>query len=379
MPNETGVNEEIPTSGATAEIEETVDNTPEAQAPIETPVSNTEAEAQTQEGSEKTGDTQKPEADTTPKHFREGYEALEKDVKEKYKPVHEAVEALGGLEVLKALKPLAELALNENADSATVISTLKDVLLPQHLESVAWAALDNAETQEVVLNDPDVQSVIAAKFFGGRSLEEVQSVLEALGTDEESDPRLAEALKKVNSFESAKKADEARVQQAAADQRVQDLQKRFYVDTAESVVKQFNLVAPGGASPEDKQLFEDTVEDLRFAAQGRFLQTNSQEYLQIQDMYAKGHVTQARVAEARLQNKWQATLIKTAERHSKQLQAMSASRKQEQQAKVANTRPDLTGNVPHTPEKKSEQYDINDPNFLENFLKEFKADAAARA
>jgi hypothetical protein len=143
-------------------------------------------------------------------------------------------------------------------------------------------------------------------------------------------------------------------------------------------VKQFNLVAPEGSSPEDKQLFEDTVSDVRFAAQGRFLQTNYQEYAQIQDMYAKGHVTQARVAEARLQNKWQATLIQTAERHSKQLQAMSASRKQEQQAKVANTRPDLSGNVPHTEKKAESAYNLDDPNFLENFLREFKADAASR-
>lgn len=369
-----GVIEETPSSAATGEqIEGNVENTPATETPTETPVSDMEVAAEPKEGDE-SGEPQK--ADTTPKHFREGYEALEKDVKEKYKPIAEAVDALGGIEVVNALKPLAELTLNENADAATVISTLKEVLLPQHLESVAWAAIDNPDTQEVILSDPEVLQVISNKFFGGKSIEEVQSLMESLGADDETDPRLSEALGKLTAYERAQKEEEARTQQAAAEQRVNDLQKRFYVDTAEAVVKQFNLTAPEGASPEDKQLFEDTVEDVRFAAQGRFLKDNAGEYMQIQDMYAKGHVTQARVAEARLQNKWQATLIKTAERHSLQLQAMSASRKAQQQAKVAETRPDLTGNVPNTETKKSEQYDLNDPNWLQNFLSEFKADAA---
>lgn len=373
MTNEDGVNEENSTPVANDQETEN----------IETPVVEAEAaeaeESQepAQEGAvDSTGDP-KPEAEkTTPKHFREGYEALERDVKEKYKPIAEEVEALGGLDVVKALKPLAELALNENAEASEVVSVLKEFLLPSHMESVAWAALDNPATQEVVLNDPDVQAVISAKYFNGMSIEEVQSMLEVLGAEEEADPRLSEALKKVNSFENAQKQAAAQAEQAAASQRVQDLQKRFYVDTAEQVVKQFGLTAPEGASPEDKQLFEDTVEDVRFAAQGRFLKENSDAYLHIQEMYANGHVTQARVAEARLQNKWQATLIKTAERHSKQLQAMSASRKVEQQKKVANTRPDLSGNVPHDETKKADQYDLSDPNWLENFVKDFKRDAA---
>jgi hypothetical protein len=228
------------------------------------------------------------------------------------------------------------------------------------------------------LNDADVQKVIADKFFGGKSIEEVQSIMEVLGAEEETDPEKAELKKQLAAIANTQKSETYRLQQAEATRRTDDLQKRFYVDTAEEVMKRFSLVAPDGASAEDKQLFENTVEDIRYAAQGRFLKDNANEYMQIHDMYANGLVTQARVAEARLQNKWQATLIRTAERHSKQLQAVSASRKTEQQQKVANTRPDVSGNVPNNTKTHQEQYDLSDPDFLAKFLADFKKDAAIR-
>ncbi len=375
MPNENGVNEDLSASVATDQsIENEVIETPVVEAEAEKPAEGQEA---AKEEVVEAGDP-KSEADKTPKHFREGYEALERDVKEKYKPVMDVVDALGGIEVLNALKPLADLALNADADAADVVKTLKEVMLPQHMEAVAWSALDNPATQEVIMNDPDVQQAISDRFFSGKSIEEVQSLMETLGAEEELDPEKAEMKRQIAAINAAKTSEEAQKQQTEATQRTQDLEKRFYVDTAEEVLKRFNLVAPDGASAEDKQLFENTVEDIRYAAQGRFLKDNANEYMQIHNMYAKGLITQARVAEARLQNKWQSALIRTAERHSKQLQAVSASRKVEQQQKVANTRPDVTGNAPNEAKPNQEQYDLNSPDFLEQFLKDFKATAASR-
>lgn len=377
MPNENGVNEDISSSVATdQETENEVIDTPVVEAES---AKADEGNEPAQEGAaDSTGDP-KPEADNSPKHFREGYDALAKDVKEKYKPVMDEVDLLGGVEVLRALKPLADLALNADASAADVVRTLKEVMLPQHMEAVAWSALDNPATQEVIMNDPDVQQAISDRFFQGRSLEEVQSMMEVLGAEEESDPEKAEMKKQLASINESQRTEAARKQQEEANRRTDDLQKRFYVDTAEEVLKRFNMVAPEGASAEDKQLFENTVEDIRYAAQGRFLNEHSGEYMQIHDMYAKGLVTQARVAEARLHNTWQATLIRTAERHSKQLQAMSASRKSEQQAKVANTRPDVSGNAPNEAKPNQTQYDLSDPNWLDGFLADFKREAALRA
>ena len=363
MENENGVIIEESDSAATGETTE-----------IASP-STTSSEETDQVNAVESKDSQ--EENSLPQNFRDGYKSLERDVKEKYKPVVDKVEALGGMAVLDALKPLTDIFLNEQADPATVVQTLQQTLLPQHLEAVAWAAIDSPETQQVLLADPDIRNVISNTFFAGKSIESVQAFLELM-EDEEIDPNTRALQQKVTDFERAQQENQTRQQSLEANQRVQDLQKRFFVDTAEEVVGKFNLNAPEGATEADKQLFADTIEDLRFAAQGRFLKDNSEPYMQIQEMYAKGYVTQARVAEARLQNKWQATLIKTAERHSNQLKSVIGSQKAEQVQKAQNIRPDVTGNVPMTQQTNSERYDLNDPNWLTNFLSEFKREAALR-
>jgi hypothetical protein len=328
-----------------------------------------------QEGAEdKTDKTPQP-----PEHFRKGYEALEKDVKEKYKPVVDAVEQMGGLDVIKAIAPLAEIAVDENADPATIVKLFRETFLPQHMEAIAWAAMDDPSTQEIILSDPEVLQVISEKLFNGKSISDVQAALEFAVEAEEDDPEKAQLKKQLASIEAGKKAEEDRVAAQASDTRINDFQKRFFVDTADEVVKQFNLVAPVGASEDDKQLFSNTVEDIRYAAQGRFLAENQQAYLQIQEMVAKGFITQARVAEARLHNKWTATLLKTAERHSKQLRNSVEYTKSSQQAKVQGVRPDVSGNAGQEQVKNTERYDPDDPNFLTNFMAQFKSELANRA
>jgi hypothetical protein len=325
-----------------------------------------------QEGAEEgTDKTPQP-----PEHFRKGYESLEKDVKEKYKPVVDAVEQMGGIDLLKAIAPLAEIAIDENADPATVVKTFRETFLPQHMEAIAWAALDDPSTQEIILNDPDVLDTISQKLFNGKSISDVQAALEFAVEADEIDPEKAQLRKQLADIETSKKAEKEREAAQASDTRINEFQKRFFVDTADEVVGQFNLVAPDGASEEDKQRFSNTVEDIRYAAQGRFLAENQQAYLQIQEMVAKGFVTQARSAEARLHNKWTATLLKTAERHSKQLRDAVEYTKSSQQTKVQGVRPDVSGNAGQPQVKKDEQYDLNDPDFLTKFMAQFKADAA---
>lgn len=361
--------------------------TGEPQGNVETPVAPQDASSvtptpegtETPQGVDTTGTATTEEQPKVPEHFRRGYEALEKDVKEKYKPLADAVDQLGGPQVLDALKPIAELMTNEAADQATVVTTLKEALLPQHLEALAWAALDSPTTQKVILQDPDVRQVIADTFFDGRSIEEIQATLEGVPADDELDPETARLRQEVNGFKQQQKQAQEQAEAQLRQQRTQELEKRFFVDTAADVVRQFSLAAPDGASEIDKQLFADNVEDFQYAAQGRFLKENADSYLQIQDMYARGLATQARIAEARLHNKWQATLIKTAERFSKHGEAYSEAARLKQEQKIQGVRPDVTGNVPNTPQLKEERYDPDAPDFLTKFMADFKRDAATRA
>lgn len=366
MEIENGVIEETPASAATSDEIGNIDNS----ATLEVSPETTE-----QVPTEGTENAETSEA-KLPANFREGYKALETDLK-RYKPMAEAVEQMGGIEVVNALKPLADILLNGASDPSSVVTTLQQTLLPEHFEAVAWAALDNPSTQEIVLEDPDVQKIICEKFFGGRSMEDVKSALEFAG-DATEDPLVAEARKERDLFRNQIKAAEDQRTQQAADARTNELQKRFFVDTATEVVKQFNMEAPQGATEADRQMFSDTVEDLRYAAQGRFLNENADAYMNIQKMYHDGHVSQARIAEARLHSKWQATLIRTAERHSKFLKSSADASRLSQQAKTQGVRPDLTGNAGQTQTQVKENYDLSNPNFLTEFMESFKRDLQSR-
>jgi hypothetical protein len=370
MENETDVIVEETPSGAVAESG--VENA-STESVVETEQVDTPAVVEDTDG--KTETTESDSDEKLPSNFRDGYKSLETDVK-KYKPVVDAVEQMGGIDLLKAIAPLAEIAIDENADPATVVKTFRETFLPQHMEAIAWAALDDPSTQEIILNDPDVLDTISQKLFNGKSISDVQAALEFAVEADEIDPEKAQLRKQLADIETSKKAEKEREAAQASDTRINEFQKRFFVDTADEVVGQFNLVAPDGASEEDKQRFSNTVEDIRYAAQGRFLAENQQAYLQIQEMVAKGFVTQARSAEARLHNKWTATLLKTAERHSKQLRDAVEYTKSSQQTKVQGVRPDVSGNAGQPQVKKDEQYDLNDPDFLTKFMAQFKADAA---
>jgi hypothetical protein len=333
-----------------------------------------QSEVQTQEGSEKVDSSVKE----PPEHFRRGYEALEKDVNEKYKPLSEKVASYGGIEVIEAMKPLLELATNENVEPETVVSTLRSTLLPQHLEAVAWAALDNPETQRVILEDPDVLTAISQKLFNGRSIEDVQNAL-ALSDDSDIDPELAAVKKQLAERDARDRQAAESAAATQANQRVTELQDRFFEKTCDGVLNQFSLVAPNGASDTDKQVYSDAVTDLKYAAQGRFLAEHANDYMRIQEMYARGLQSQAKIAETRLQNAWQATLIKTAERYSQQLKARTDAVKADLKAKTEGVRPDVSGgNVENSSSNKQERYDLNDPNWLTKFLAEFKQEAANR-
>lgn len=333
-----------------------------------------ESQVQSQEGTEKVETSKEP-----PEHFREGYKALEKDVNEKYKPIYDKVDSYGGIEVIDAMKPLLELATNENVEPETVVSTLREALLPQHLEAVAWAALDNPETQKVILEDPDVLKAISEKLFQGRSIEDVQNALALATSEEETNPELAALKRSLAERDARDKAEAQRVQNSQAQQRVNELEQHFFEKTSDSVLNQFSLVAPDGASDTDKQAYTDAVTDLKYAAQGRFLAEHASDYMRIQEMYAKGLQSQAKIAETRLQNAWQATLIKTAERYSQQLKARNVAVKAELKAKTDGVRPDVSGgNIDSSSSGKQERYDLNDPNWLNKFMDEFRRDAANR-
>ncbi len=313
-----------------------------------------------------------------PEHFREGYARLEKDVNEKYKPVVSKVDALGGVAVLDAIEPLLKLTMDESIGADEAVATLKQSILPQHLESLAWAALDNPDTQRVILQDPDVLQAISQQLFSGKSIEEVQAAL-ANSVDDDVDPELAAVRKQLSERDARDKAAQEAQESQAANQRVEELQNRFFENTCNEVLKQFNFNAPEGASEADKKAMNDSVIDLKYAAQGRFLSEHAQDYGRIQELHAKGLGTQARIAETRLQNMWQATLIQTAERFSQQVASQSAAKKAEQQAKINGVNPDISGgNVTSSETQKSERYDLNDPNWLQNFMTEFKREAAGR-
>jgi len=368
MPDIGEITTEDTAQPATGEQEVTTQSAPEAEA--------TEQVA-AQEGVTETTETADKEP---PEHFRKGYEALERDVKEKYKPVAEAVDKLGGLAVINALEPLAKVILDPDADPDLVVKTMQEAFLPEHVEALAWSALDNPNVQEIILNDPEVRKNISEKLFNGMSIEDVQAAVAFHETESETDPEKLQLKADLKKIQDAQNAATAQETAKASEARVVEFQKRFFEDTAEEVVKQFSLSPAADASEVEKQMFNDTIEDLRYAAQGRFLANHVKDYMQIADMVSKGLTSQARAAEARLHNKWQAVLIQTAERQNKQLRALVESSKAEQITKAKNIRPDVTaGNAGNQVAKQEAAYDPSDPDFLTKFMEDFKRDLATRA
>ncbi len=341
--------------------------------------SSTQEQSQTQEA--------KPEADPAEskdvKSVRDWGRSLEKDIKGKFQPIYAGVEKTATdlfgsaspedikatIQTVQAAAPLLKVITDPQASQNDVVTTLRQMLPAEHLESVAWAALNDPNTQEVIFSDPEVLQAISDKLFQGRSIEDINALLaEAPYVDPEREAWRQE--------QSNFKAEQARVRneatQEAAQKRSTDLLSRFFETPAQRVIADdFKLVAPEGASEADKQLFADTAEDIRYAAQGRFLKANMDAYMQIDSLYRAGKSLQAQAAEIRLANRYEATLIKTAERHANLLKSRSVATVNGQQTKINGVRPEVTGSVDGNGNKQEERWDIDAPDFAQKFAASF--------
>jgi hypothetical protein len=241
----------------------------------------------------------------------------------------ELFDEIGGAPVVEALTTLLN---DENAD-------LTSVLHPSQIESVVWQALDSPANQELILQDPDVQRAIADAFFEGRDLQSVRELV-----DYWADVEVDQGYQQEREYQLAES-------QAKEEQIAYDLQERFFVETEQDIAERFHLTDPDVA---------EIRSDIRLAAQARFLSEHAEDYLQVQRMLAQGHSLQAQVAEARLNNQWQATLIKTAERLGKV--------RPQQQAPGLSKPAKAKGNG----------YDIGSNDWLSRFVSDFKQERLAR-
>jgi len=274
------------------------------------------------------------------------------------------------MQTIQALAPSIKVLTDPNAAQADVVSTLQRMLPPEHVEALVWAGLNDPRSHEFIFSDPEVLQTISERLFDGRSIEDVQNVL-ANATETDFDPATTELRKELASIRAEKAREISEKQTMASQKASEDLLSRFFEAPAQTVIAEdFKLVAPEGASEADKQLFADTAEDIRYAAQGRFLKANMDAYMQIDSLYRKGMVVQAQAAEIRLANRYHATLIKTAERHANLLKSRSVATVNGQQAKINGVRPDVTGSVEQG-EKPVERWDIDAPDFAQKFAASF--------
>ena len=365
---------DIPANG----VDNSATETTEAQPEVTT--------EQPQESVEKAEETQevKPEDDPrVPQQLRDHLKGLEKDLRT-YKPAYTGLEKAATelfgtqnpediqatLETMKAAAPLLKVVLDTQSTPTQVVQALQNALPAEHMESVAWAALNDPATQAVIFDDPEVLKTISDKFFNGRSLEDVQALLES-NPETEVDPEREAWRNEQKLFKQERERETSERNQRATQERTNQLMTRFFETPAQTVIAEdFKLVAPEGSSEADKQLFSDTAKDIRFAAQGRFLEENMDAYMQIQNLYSQGRGLQAQAAEIRLQNKYHATLIKVAERNANLLKSRSVSQVNGQQAKINGVRPDVTGSVDGTT-KTEEHFDIDAPDFAQKFAASF--------
>ncbi len=343
--------------------------------------SSTQEQSQTQEA--------KPEAQDDPadskdvKAVRDWGRSLEKDIKGKFQPIYAGIEKTASdlfgsaspedikatIQTVQAAAPLLKVVLDPQASGNDVVTALRQALPSEHLESVAWAALNDPATQDVIFSDPEVLQTISEKLFDGRSLEDVKALLADAPT---LDPEREAWRKEQSDFKAEQVRARTETAQQVAQKQSTDLLARFFETPAQRVIADdFKLVAPEGASDADKQLFADTAEDIRYAAQGRFLKANMDAYMQIDALYRAGKGLQAQAAEIRLQNRYEATLIKTAERHANLLKSRSAATVNGQQTKINGVRPDVKGSVEGNGHKAEERWDIDAPDFAQKFAASF--------
>ena len=317
------------------------------------------------------------------KTVRDWGRSLERDLKQKFQPAYTGLEkaatALYGtqtpediqatIQTVQAMAPQLRVLTDPTATEASVVSTLQSMLPAEHMEALTWAALNSPASQAVILNDPEVRRTIEERLFEGRTIEDVQAIL--ADVPGEVDPERDAMRRELAAIRAEKQRETSERNERAIQERTQGLMTRFFEAPAQQViVDDFKLVAPEGATDADKSLFADTGKDIRFAAQGRFLEENMDAFMQIQNLYVQGREMQAQAAEIRLQNKYHATLIKTAERHANLLKARSVSQVNGQQRKIDGIRPDVTGSV-QAGEKQEERWDIDAPDFAQKFAASF--------
>lgn len=366
---------------ATDDAANGVDNSTTETAEVNTEV----APEQPQESVEKV-ETQetKPEDDPkVPPQLREHLKGLEKDLKT-YKPAYAGLEKAATelygtntpediqatISTVQALAPTLKVLTDPNATQADVVNTLTKMLPAEHMEGLAWAALNDPATQAVIFDDPEVLKAISDRLFDGQSIEDVLTKLASV-PETDVDPEQSAWRQEQKQFRDEQARIKSESAQKAALEQSNQLMTRFFETPAQRVIAEdFKLVAPEGATEADKQLFSDTAKDIRFAAQGRFLEENMDTYMQIDALYKAGKGIQAQAAEIRLANRYQATLIKTAERHANLLKSRSVAAVNGQQAKINGVRPDVAGSVEQG-EKKEEHWDIDAPDFAQKFAASF--------
>lgn len=383
--NPLGESQEVDATSAATGDQTAIDNS----ATTETVEATADTATQQTQKSTETAETQetKPDADDPkiPQNFRDHLKELESDIKVKYKPAMAGLESVAtelygasapedvqaAIQTVQALAPAIKTLTSDTSSQADVVAAVQQLLPPEHVEAVAWAALNDPATQEVIFSDPEVLQTISERLFGGKSLAEVQALL-ANAPETEVDPEKDAWRKEQSDF----KAEQARIKaentQRIAQEKSTQLLTRFFETPAQTVIADdFKLVAPEGASEADKQLFADTAEDIRYAAQGRFLKANMDAYMRIDNLYRQGKEVPAHALEIQLANKYHATLIKTAERHANLLKSRSVATVNDQQAKINGVRPDVTGSVEGNGNKAEERWDLNAPDFAQKFAASF--------
>lgn len=341
---------------------------------------------QPQESVEKTEETQEPKPEDDPKvpqQLRDHLKGLERDLKT-YKPAYTglekaATELYGSttpediaatIQTVQALAPQLKVLTDPSANSADVVSTLQRMLPPEHIEGIAWAALNDPGNRSVFLSDPEVLKAISDELLEGRTIEEIQSIL-ANAPETEIDPEREAWRREQQQFRTEQSRIKSENAQRMANEKSAQLANRFFEEPTKRILAEdFKLVAPEGASEADRQLFADTAEDIGYIAQARFAKENMSAFMQIDSLYRQGREVQAQAAEIRLQNRYHATLIKTAERHVNLLKSRSVATLNGQQDKLNGVRPDVTGSVEQG-EKKEERWDIDAPDFAQKFAASF--------
>lgn len=385
MPDETGVIDEVGSSADTGEISSIDSDASKELSDVVTRDTVLDATSTQEESKTETQETKTEETATEPdslKSVREWGKSLERDLKPLKSGLEKTATELYGastpedvqaaLQTMQTLAPSIKVLTDPNATQADVVSTLQQMLPAEHVEALTWAALNDPSTQEIIFDDPEVLKAISERLFQGRSIEDVQALLEK--TPETATDPAQDAWKKERSdFRAEQQRIKTQNENAAADIRRNELMTRFFETPAQRVIAEdFKLVAPEGASETDKALFADTAKDIRFAAQGRFLEANMDEYQRIQNLYAAGKGLQAQAAEIRLSHRYEATLIKTAERHANLLKSRSVAKVEDQQTKINGVRPDVSGSVQGENGKAKEDWgNPDDPSFAQKFAASF--------